>query len=380
MSLDTVHQEVLTREGKIASTVPAELDRIYVIRTPGELERLRSGWDLSALNHAGPVQHYDWARICADVFCSGCELHIAVAGDRRPTGIAPLFVPRAGLKRLEFIGASELFEPVDFLWADAAAAARLAESLIETRLPVLFNRISVDSPSVSAMREAYRGRGVVVCRPAESHPYIDLDESWTAPEKHLNSGRRSDLRRAQRIAASIGNVESSILTPKPSELRPLLEEAYQVEGAGWKAREGSALATDIMRGSFYSRYAAAACERGVLRLCFLRIRGEAAAVQLAIESAGSLWLLKVGYAEQFARCSPGMLLTRETIRYAAQAGLRSYEFLGTVESWTRVWTPLARRCISLRAYPFSFRGALALAADGGAAAIQRIGKAARRRS
>jgi len=378
VALDMIHLEASRHESKMASTGPAEFDCVHVVRTPGELDCLQSRWDLSALDHASPMLHYDWARICADVFCPGCELHIVVAGDGRPTGIAPLFVPRGGLKRLEFLGATELFEPVDFLCADAAAATRLANALVDTGLPVLFNRISADSPTVAAMRDAYRGRGVLIIRPADDYPYIALDDTWTSPEANLNSGRRSDLRRAHRIAASMGEVSALVLSPKPAELRPLLEEAYRVEAGGWKARQGSALATDAMRGSFYSRYAAAACGRGSLRLCFLRIGGRAAAVQLAIEAGNSFWLLKIGYSDEFARCSPGMLLTRETIRYAAAAGLSSYEFLGTVEPWTRVWTPLARRCISLRAYPLSFRGALALAADGGVAALQRLKKAGRR--
>lgn len=380
MGLETIHLEASRHEGKIASTGPTALDPVYVVRNPGELDRLQSAWDLSALDHASPMLHYDWVRICADVFCSGRELHIAVAGDGSTIGIAPLFVPRAGLKHLEFIGATELFEPIDFLCADAAAATRLANSLVETGLPVLFNRISADSPTVAAMRNAYRSRGVIIGRPADDYPYIALDDSWTTPEKHLNSGRRSDLRRARKIAASMGEVSALVLSPKPGELRPLLEEAYRVEAAGWKAQQGSALATDAMRGSFYSRYAAAACERGILRLCCLHIGGQTAAVQLAIEAASSFWLLKIGYSEEFARCSPGMLLTLETIRYAAEAGLRSYEFLGTVEPWTRVWTPLARRCISLRAYPLSFHGAVALAADSGAAALQRFKKAGRKAS
>ena len=49
--------------------------------------------------------------------------------------------------------------------------------------------------------------------------------------------------------------------------------------------------------------------------------------------------------------------------YAARRGLRSYEFNGDVEPWTKVWTRHERAACSLRAYPFSPRGLWALAAD-----------------
>src|SRR2546428_512675 len=113
----------------------------------------------------------------------------------------------------------------------------------------------------------------------------------------------------------------------------------------------------------YGRYAVAACRAGVLRLCFLRVGDRVAAVQFAIESDERFSLLKIGYDEAFARCSPGMLLMEETIRDAAKRGLRSYEFLGTAEPWTRVWTGRVRPCVSGRAYPLRRWGLAALTAD-----------------
>src|SRR5207244_7317462 len=95
----------------------------------------------------------------------------------------------------------------------------------------------------------------------------------------------------------------------------------------------------------------------------LRIGGQAAAMQFAVEQGGALWLLKIGYDEAFARCSPGTLLTADTVRYAAARGLRCYEFLGGIESWTRMWTEHERSCVSVRAYPAAGRGLAALAAD-----------------
>ena len=88
-------------------------------------------------------------------------------------------------------------------------------------------------------------------------------------------------------------------------------------------------------------------------------------MQLAVECGGRFWLLKVGYDEEFKRSSPGTLLMLETVRHAAALGLESYEFLGTVESWTRVWTEHERACVALRAYPPRPGGLAAAALDAG---------------
>src|SRR5262249_34907362 len=161
----------------------------------------------------------------------------------------------------------------------------------------------------------------------------------------------------------LGPVRSEVLSPAPEELLPLLEEAFRVEAAGWKGRKGAALLTNAERGSFYRRYATAACRQGILRPCFLCLGAQAVALQLAAECGGGFWFLKIGYDEQFAQCSPGTLLMLEPLRYAAARGLRSYEFLGTVEPWTQLWAPRVHPYISLRAYPARARGLAALATD-----------------
>lgn len=337
---------------------------IKVIRSLAGLNELQPVWDsASSAEWASPVLSHDWVRICAEVFDIGGTFEIILAGDPPSLAIAPLFRSRRGGQRLELIGASELYEASDFLYSDGSNIDALAAALADSRLPVLLKRIQADSPIPAALRNAYRRRGIVIFRPTTGYPWISLDKSWESPEQHLNSGRRSDLRRARRIAEGMGPLSCEILSPDPADLESFLREAYEVEAAGWKAREGSALARDRLRGEFYRRYAAAACKQGILRMCFLRIGGRTAAMQLAAVSGNRFWLLKIGYSDKFARCSPGMLLMLETIRYAAQCGLRSYEFLGADEPWLHVWTQHLRPCVSLRAYPISLRGGMVLARD-----------------
>jgi GNAT acetyltransferase-like protein len=281
------------------------------------------------------------------------------------SAIAPLMRRRGKLGRLQILGVDELHEPAAFLFAEPAALGPLTESLARSGVPLLLHRCPADSPLVSALRKSYRWRGVVITRPAPGYPRIPLDEDegWRHPEQRLSSRRRADLKRARRLAETMGPLRCEILTPTVDDLGPLLEEALEVEAAGWKGRDGSAVSCDAKRGHFYRHYAAAAARKGFLRLCFLRIGGRAAAMQLAVEWGSRFWLLKIGYHEAFARCSPGTLLIRETVRYAAERGLRSYEFLGTVEPWTQMWTQLERPCVSVMAYPAGLRGLAALAAD-----------------
>jgi len=147
-----------------------------------------------------------------------------------------------------------------------------------------------------------------------------------------------------------------------------------VEASSWKGRQGTALACDPAQGAFYRRYAAAACRKGILRLCFLRIGDHTAAVEFAVEAEERFWLLKMGYDEAFARCSPGMLLLRETVREAANRGLRSFEFLGFPEGWIRMWTERVRPCLSIWAYPATPSGMAALTAHVAQTGWRKLGR------
>ncbi len=154
-----------------------------------------------------------------------------------------------------------------------------------------------------------------------------------------------------------------ILAPTPAEVEPLLAEIFAVEAQGWKGRAGTDLVTDRPLGEFYRRFALRASEQGLLRLCFMRIDGKAVAVQYAVEYASRFWLLKIGYDEQYARCSAGNLLMLKTVQYAAEKGLEYYEFLGSAETWTKVWSDLVRQRVKIRVYPFNIFGALYFSSD-----------------
>jgi CelD/BcsL family acetyltransferase involved in cellulose biosynthesis len=365
-------QSVSGRRRAIASHADRELREHRFVELD-DLDQLSAAWDRLARRSGSPIEQYIWAKACAETFGDRYSLRALVVGpSERPVAIAPLSRRRRPLAPLELVGVHALREPMDFLYANRDAAMALARVLAELRMPLSLKRCPADSSGLAAVANGYRSRGLVFSRGAGGCPYLPLDERHATPEVGLSARRRSDLRRARRRATRLGRVTCEVLSPAPTEVGPLLEEAFRVEAAGWKGRAGTALLHDPMRQAFFRRYAAAAASKGILLLCFLRIGGRAAAMQIAVQTGGRFWLLKVGYDEEFASCSPGSVLLEETIRDAAAGGLRSYEFLGHAEAWTRPWTSRVRPCVHLEAYPLEARGVGGLATHAAALGGRRL--------
>jgi CelD/BcsL family acetyltransferase involved in cellulose biosynthesis len=81
----------------------------------------------------------------------------------------------------------------------------------------------------------------------------------------------------------------------------------------------------------------------MLRLFFLRLNERPIAFVLGLESDGRLYDVKGGFDPEFARFSPGLLVTHGMIDYAKRQGLLSYEFLGGEDSWKLEWTREVRK-------------------------------------
>jgi CelD/BcsL family acetyltransferase involved in cellulose biosynthesis len=300
---------------------------------------------------------------------------VLVGSIDEPVAIAPL-VRHGPVGQLEWLGA-RLGEPMDLRAADPAALGPLTDALARGGAPLSLRRVPAGSPTLDALRRSYQSRGLLTCRPAAGAPVVALDPAWAEPEKQFNSGRRSDFRRALRRASEHGEVTFEVLTPSRAELDGLLAEVFEVEAAGWKSAEGTALKLDPVIGQFFRNYCAAAVRDGTLRLCFMRIDGRAVATQLAVEHGDRFWLLKIGYDESLARCSPGTLLMLYTIGHAAGRGLAAYEFLGTAESWTTMWTSELRETVDVGAYPVRPRAGLALAINTADVALHRLARRVR---
>jgi CelD/BcsL family acetyltransferase involved in cellulose biosynthesis len=324
-----------------------------------------------------PMQSHDFASALAGTFLT--DAHVEVFFIREQGGIAALLTlcrDAGRFARWRMVGADEVCEPDDALYRCPQSARRLAEAIVADGRPLEMDRVPVGSELIPALGAALRGKGWMSVRPAPPTPTILLDSRWRDAASQFNSGRRSDFRRAARRAGEYGEVSFEILSPGPDAFDALFDEAIGVEARSWKREAGTAIAVDQAKESCFRRYFRSACERGAFRIAFMRIDGRAVAMQMALETLDRYWLFKIGFDEEYERCSPGTLLMLHTIGWAAERELGAYELLGNLEPWiAQFWTREQHDCVWVRAYPFNARGAAALAADAFASLRKRLVRA-----
>ena len=235
-------------------------------RGAAALEELRSVWGSIRPPWASPMMSPAWLEAWAQVYGVERALEFWTGGEGSHLVLAPLVRSRGGGLRYDLAGPDILTESMDFLYEDAASVRGLAAALARSRIPLRFWRVPGDSPVVPLLADASRGRAIVRSQAAQACPSLPLDASWAHAEDHLGSHRRQNIRRARRIAKSMGPVRTDILSPRPDEVGPLLDEAYAVEAAVWKSRVGSPIGREPLLGEFFRRYGRAAAESGELRI------------------------------------------------------------------------------------------------------------------
>jgi CelD/BcsL family acetyltransferase involved in cellulose biosynthesis len=232
----------------------------------------------------------------------------------------------------------------------------------------------LDPPTRDAVHSAAgAARRALIERPLTRSPYVLLDGDWEGYRRSLKKGHRKEVGRLERRLAESGSVTFEVHRGG-DELDERLEEVFAIEGTGWKASAGSAMASNAATRDFYTAVARWAADMGWLRLAFLRLDGRPIAVDYALAHAGVWHALKGGFDPGFARFGPGMLLVGRTLEDASAQGIRRFELNGDDDSYKLKWTDQVSPRVWVGAYDKSPQARLHHA---GAVARQRAGPVVR---
>ena len=256
------------------------------------------------------------------------------------------------------LGAWNTFQPAQApvgLWLQCDAGAHTAD-------PAVLQSLLQALPGAALMLGVTQCDPMLMARPASGAArrtldYIDtaritlpasFDAYWNTRGKNL----RSNLRKQRRRLADDGLPTRLQLSREVHEMAAAVEDYGRLESAGWKARDGTAVAGDNDQGRFYRAMLEAFAASGAARVYRYWIGDRLAAMDLCIEGGGCVIVLKTAYDESFGNTlSPALLMREEATRDIIESRrFERIEFYGRVMEWHLRWTEEVRVMYHLNAY------------------------------
>ena len=177
-------------------------------------------------------------------------------------------------------------------------------------------RLPADGEVEEALREALSKRPALrYTERSQAAAYLHITETSgdEVLRRAMSGSTLSKLRRQQRRLAESGELSFHEID-QDTDLEALLDEFLALEAAGWKGRQGTALACNAQEEAFFRSAIAEAHKRGQLSFLSLRLDGKLLAGQSSLISRNGSFLFKTAYDERYAKYSPGILLEIEHLR------------------------------------------------------------------
>ncbi|HSM06629.1 MAG TPA: GNAT family N-acetyltransferase [Longimicrobiales bacterium] len=211
--------------------------------------------------------------------------------------------------------------------------------------------VELAHPSIEGLALALEDRGIPTGLEAGyTSPYMVPPEGVVDPMDAVSRAYRRTLRRKLNRARRAGCVVSE---PGPGSG---MEAAFAVSRASWQHRNGTGLDTTSENEAFFRGMAADPWLRERLRILVLSRDGRPVAYDWNVRYGRRLYNLKVGYREDEADLSPGIVLRHHAVEGVLDEGLREFDFLGDVEPYKMHWATGVRPHGTL----FAFRGGVRL--------------------
>ena len=183
-----------------------------------------------------------------------------------------------------------------------------------------------------------------------------FDDYWQARGKNL----RTNLRKQRKRLADEGVPLRLQLSREAHEMADAVADYGRLESAGWKSRDGTAVALDNEQGQFYRLMLEAHAGTGTACVMRYWIGDTLAAMDLCIEGGGCVVVLKTAYDEGIGNgLSPALLMREEATRAIFEAKrFERIEFYGRVMEWHLRWSDEVRVMYHLNAYRWAWLGRL----------------------
>jgi len=171
---------------------------------------------------------------------------------------------------------------------------------------------------------------------------------WNTRGKNL----RNNLKKQRKRLADENIAPRLEILDRPGDMADAVADYGRLEGAGWKARGGSAVLAGNDQGRFYRHMLEACAAQGQARVYRYWFGDKLAAMDLCILERDCIVILKTAYDEAVAGSySAALLMREEACRGLFDEGrFARIEFYGRVMEWHTRWTDAVRTLYHLNHY------------------------------
>ncbi len=231
--------------------------------------------------------------------------------------------------------ASEQNAAIALIWN--ALNARKGWDVLE--LPSVFERAPIEQLAVLAEKDGHRTGDWTIPLIA----FFVIPQGPTAKkdlEKYPRHPKlRSKVRQRETKLAALGSVR--LLRTEKNGAKDL-QRFYDMEAAGWKGKENSAIISDPRSHQFFEEVTREAEKSGHLCLYTLELDGKAIAAHIGFTYRGRYWAAKSTYDENYRDYAPGHLIVKAILQDCSDRGISEY-VMGIREDWKMEWTQDVRK-------------------------------------
>lgn len=128
---------------------------------------------------------------------------------------------------------------------------------------------------------------------------------------------------------------------EPSQLEAAFQAFLEVEDSGWKGAQGTSVLKQPRKLTYYKKLLQGFGEGGVCRINLLYLGDTVVAAHFGVLMANTMYLLKIGFREEYAALSPGFLILERLIEHFCTNGQADRISFVTGVDWIDRWHPSA---------------------------------------
>jgi CelD/BcsL family acetyltransferase involved in cellulose biosynthesis len=308
---------------------------VEVIDDEGALAPVLDGWRRLAVARGNAFLTPEWYLAALNALHGGAVPAVAVVRDDDGTvrGVLPLVDCRSAGPPLASFPATrfgDIFHPVAEQQNDAEVASAVAPALarhLGARCRLDLGRVDAEAGWWRELARAWPGRMAAVPQPKDALPYAALKGfDWQAYLATRSGQFRNQVKRKMRSLERDHEVRLR-RSETVEEVSSDLDTLFELHEARWEERTGDSSIAGSRVRDLHRGFAAAAHERGWLRLYLLEVDGAPAAAWYGWHVGDRFSYYQAGFEPAWSRYSVGFLLLAETVREAIAEGAAEYDLL-----------------------------------------------------